>query len=120
MALRGKAPYCLPPQENDQVVLRKTAIALAAAVMAARLGGPAEASFRNSQLDKIEDIIDSGSWVELRDFIEANPALLRGNDSLAVLLREFMLAVDSLYTWITFEPAMFPDLAEVNRNQALY
>ena len=102
------------------MVLRKTAIALSAAVMAARMSGTAEASFRVDQLDTIEDIIDSGSWVELRAFIEANPRLLRGDDMLAVMLREFMLAVNSLYTWITFEPSMFPDLALVDRAQAIY
>lgn len=102
------------------VILRKTAISLAAAVMAMRLAGPATASFTNHQLDTIEDIIDSGSWVELRSFIEANPRLLRGDDALAVLLREFMLAASSLYAWLTFDPAMFPDLAMVDRAQAIY
>ncbi len=102
------------------MILRKTAIALAAAVMSMRMAGPADATFNVHQLDRIEDIIDSGSWVELRTFIEANPRLLKGDDALAVLLREFMEAVASLYAWLTFDPSMFPDLAMVDRAQAIY
>ena len=57
-------------------------------------GAPgAYATYTLTQLEIIEQIILDNDCAALRDFIEANPGLLEGDDQLAVELRAFAAGI---------------------------
>jgi hypothetical protein len=99
------------------VKFRRTVLALAAALMTLRFAGLAQASYTNGQLDRMQDLVDSGSWFDLRAFVEANPRLLEGGGVLAEMLAAFMSETESLYASLTFEESFFPNLSLVERLQ---
>jgi hypothetical protein len=96
------------------IVHRSIWITLSAALVALRLAGGAQAALTVTQLDIIEELVESGNWADLRAFLQANPSLLRGDDALAEAFRNFLENTSSLYTALTFDDAMFPDIANVD------
>lgn len=86
-------------------------ISLSAALVSAKLSGAAHAAYSPEDMFKLEALVDSSNWVELRSFLLSNPALLRGNDPITTELKKFLDNTAGLYTALVFEPSMFPNLA---------
>jgi hypothetical protein len=51
---------------------------------------PSHAQYTLSQLNQIENMINTRNWPALRDFVAANPGILDGESALASALKDFM------------------------------
>ncbi len=85
-------------------------VSLSAALISVRMSGIAEAAYTERDINRMEDLISAGNWVDLRIFLLANPSVMNGNDQFTEELRKFLEETDSLYTALTFDPSIFPDL----------
>lgn len=85
-------------------------ISLSAALISVRLAGGANAAYTEGDIVRMEELIDAQNWVELRAYLLANPSLLLGDDAFVQELRRFLENTDSLYTALTFDQSMFPNL----------
>ena len=85
-------------------------VSLSAALISVRLSGIAEAAYTQRDVDRMEDLIAAGNWVDLRIFLLANPQVLNGSDPFTQQLQRFLDETDSLYTALTFDPSVFPDI----------
>jgi len=86
-------------------------ISLSAALISAKLSGVAHAAYTPEDMLRLEELVDSSNWVELRRFLLSNPQLLSGNDPITAELKKFLDNTAGLYTALIFEPSMFPNLA---------
>lgn len=86
-------------------------VSLAAALISVRMTGVAQAAYTERDVDRMEDLINAGNWVDLRIFLLANPRVLNGVDPFTQQLRKFLEETDSLYTALTFDPSIFPTIA---------
>ena len=89
---------------------KKLLVSLSAALISVQLSGYANAAYTERDVDRIEDLIVAGNWVDLRQYLLANPAILNGNDQFTEELRKFLEETDSLYTALVFDPSMFPNV----------
>lgn len=87
-------------------------VSLSAALLSVRLSGTAEAAFTEEDFVVIEDLIEAGNWVDLRNFLKQHPELLEGDDPFTHELCRFMSNTTSLYTALVFEQSLFPDLTQ--------
>jgi len=85
-------------------------VSLAAALISVRMTGVAQAAYTERDVDRMEDLINEGNWVDLRIFLLANPRVLNGVDPFTQQLRKFLEETDSLYTALTFDPSVFPTI----------
>jgi hypothetical protein len=67
-------------------------IAVVTALMLLSGAGAARAEYSLAQLQVIESLISSQNWQALYEFIQANPAILAGDDPLVRELRAFLEA----------------------------
>ncbi|OUS09138.1 hypothetical protein A9Q96_00215 [Rhodobacterales bacterium 52_120_T64] len=101
--------------------MKKSLIAtVSALVIATQLGTPALANFKTRHLLEIDVLINSGEWVELRHYVQANPELLEGADALASQLTSFMEDTSGLLAFLRFDESMLPDLGQVDASAAIY
>ena len=84
-------------------------VSLSAALIAARLSGAAETTY-GAELDRIEELVESGNWVELRGFLRARPELMDGDDPFARELQNFVGQTSSLYSALIIDQVSFPDV----------
>jgi len=94
---------------------RRLWVTLSIALMAAST----QAAVAPSQIEKIEVLIETGNWVELRAYLNANPQLLVGQTVLSQELREFMTQTENLFTALVFEPSIFPDTSQAEIDPSL-
>ncbi len=85
-------------------------VSLSAALISVKLSGMAEAAYTERDVNRMEDLISAGNWVDLRIFLLANPRVLNGTDPFSQQLQKFLDETDSLYTALTFDPSIFPDV----------
>lgn len=85
-------------------------VSLSAALISIRMSGIAEAAYSERDINRMEELISAGNWVDLRIFLLGNPSVLTGNDQFTQQLQKFLEETDSLYTALTFDPSIFPDL----------
>ncbi len=85
-------------------------VSLTAALISARLTGVAEAAYTERDVNRMEDLISAGNWVDLRIFLLSNPRFLNGSDAFTQQLQKFLDETDSLYTALTFDPSLFPNV----------
>lgn len=86
-------------------------VSLSAALISVKLSGMAEAAYTERDVNRMEDLISAGNWVDLRIFLLANPRVLNGTDPFSQQLQKFLDETDSLYTALTFDPSIFPDVS---------
>jgi len=86
-------------------------VSLSAALISVRLTGMAEAAYTERDVNRMEDLISAGNWVDLRIFLLANPRVLNGSDSFTQQLQKFLDETDSLYTALTFDSSLFPNVS---------
>ena len=84
-------------------------VSLSAALISVKLTGYAEAAYTQRDVNRMEDLIAAGNWVDLRIFLLANPRVLNGSDPFSLQLQRFLEETDSLYTALTFDPSIFPN-----------
>jgi len=72
-------------------------VSLSAALLAARLSGAAETTY-GAELDRIEELVDRGNWVELRSFLRSRPDLVAGDDPFSCELQNFLGQTSGLYS----------------------
>lgn len=63
-------------------------IGILAALLSARLAFEAEAATPPADLIALEEFAEEGRWSEMTEYLEANPELLLGDDTLAKILRD--------------------------------
>jgi len=85
-------------------------VSLSAALISVKLTGVAEAAYTQRDVNRMEDLISAGNWVDLRIFLLANPRILNGSDPFTLQLQKFLEETDSLYTALTFDASLFPNL----------
>lgn len=86
-------------------------VSLSAALISVRMSGMAEAAYTERDVNRMEDLISAGNWVDLRIFLLANPRVLNGADPFTQQLQKFLEETDSLYTALTFDASIFPNMA---------
>ncbi len=86
-------------------------VSLSAALISVRMSGMAEAAYTERDVNRMEDLISAGNWVDLRIFLLGNPRVLNGSDPFTLQLQRFLEETDSLYTALTFDPSLFPNIA---------
>lgn len=86
-------------------------VSLSAALISVRMTGMAEAAYTERDVNRMEDLISAGNWVDLRIFLLGNPRVLNGTDPFTQQLQKFLEETDSLYTALTFDPSLFPNIA---------
>lgn len=91
-------------------------VSLSAALISARLSGPAGAAYSDEDFLVIEELVEAGNWVSLRKYLVDNPSILDGDDPFIQELRKFLKNTESLYTALIFEPSLFPDLSRRPRS----
>ena len=91
-------------------------VSLSAALISARLSGPAGAAYSEDEFIAIEEMIEAGNWVNLRRYLTENPGILIGDDPFTLELLKFLNNTESLYTALIFEPSLFPDLSKAPRD----
>lgn len=90
-------------------------VSLSAALLAARLSGAAETTY-GAELDRIEELVDKGNWVELRGFLQSRPDLTQGEDTFSRELQNFLGKTTSLYSALIIDQVQFPDVRNALRN----
>jgi len=91
--------------------MKKLKIAILSSVLALGLGQVAHAVYTQDQLETLRGLIDQGDTRAILSYIEANPALLNGEDPLAMALRDFMNQRETPILGL-FAPRV-PDIATV-------
>jgi len=86
-------------------------VSLSAALISVKMSGMAEAAYTQRDVNRMEDLISAGNWVDLRIFLLGNPRVLNGTDPFSLQLQKFLQETDSLYTALTFDPSLFPNLS---------
>ena len=83
---------------------RRIEVAIAAMIVAMHLGRPVAAVPPTlEELTQMAALLEANDVAGLRAFLLLHPELLEGSDSLAVRLREFMLATRNLSSYLGFE-----------------
>lgn len=89
-------------------------VSLSAAVLAARLSGAAETTY-DAELDRIEELVDRGNWVELRSFLRSRPDLVAGDDPFSRELQNFLGQTTGLYSALIIDQVKYPDVKNASR-----
>jgi len=89
-------------------------VSLSAALLAARLSGAAETT-HGTELDRIEELVDRGNWVELRGFLRSRPDLVAGDDAFSRELQNFLGQTSGLYSALIIDQVKYPDVKNATR-----
>ncbi len=89
-------------------------VSLSAALLAARLSGAAETTY-GAELDRIEELVDRGNWVELRSFLRSRPDLVAGDDPFSCELQNFLGQTSGLYSALIIDQVKYPDVKNASK-----
>lgn len=105
----GKLATVFKVSVGGRVMNKVFLVSLSAALIAARLAGAAE-TVHGTSIDEIEDLVESGNWVELRGFLRERPELTDGDDPFSRELNNFLGQTTSLYSALIIDQVKFPNV----------
>jgi len=91
--------------------MKKLKVALLSSVLALGLGQAAHAVYTFEQLEELRQMVDRGDTEAILLYLQANPALLEGEDPLAIILKDFVAMRENPLGRF-FAPSL-PDLSNV-------